>query len=257
MPKASKRILVLNPNTSKPTTQLMEEACNKIASPGTSAHGMCIQERPDFSSSKVFCYVDLAICTVEAIKIAWQNRMNFDGIVVAGFSDVGVDAMKELLDIPVLGIAETSCHLAALLAHRFSILTGTDKWTPPKHDFIKAVGLEGKVASCRAYSEWDSNDSFDELKEKLIKVARTCIEDDGAEAVVLGGGPLVGYGKLIETELEIPVIDPTLATFKLMESVIDLNHRHSKIRRWKAPLAELGDTHGAIPYNRAWLDNPN
>ena len=222
MSKTTKRILIINPNTSKTTTKLMEDACNKIAAAGTTAHGKCIQDQSDFSSYKVFCYVDLAICTVKAIKIAWQNRTNYDGIIVAGFSDVGVDAMKELLEIPVLGIAESSYHLAALLGHRFSVLTGTSKWTPPKHDYVKALGVEGKVASFRSYTEWDTNDSFGELKQRLINVAKTCIEKDGAEVIVLGGGPLVGYGKLIEAELGIPVIDPTLATFKLMESLIDL-----------------------------------
>jgi len=255
MSKASKRILVLNPNTSKETTKQMEDACNKIAAPGTTAHGICIPDRPDFSAYKVFSYVDLTICAFESVKIAWQNRTKYDGIIVAGFSDVGVDAMKEMLEIPVLGIAESSYHLAALLGHRFSVLIGTAKWTPPKHDYVKALGVEGKVASFRSYTEWDTNDSFEELKQRLINVARACVEEDGAEVIVLGGGPLVGYGKLIEAELGIPVIDPTLATFKLMESVIDLGHSHSKVGRWKAPLSELGDTHGAIPYNRAWLDN--
>jgi len=255
MSKVSKRILVLNPNTSKETTKQMEDACNKIAAPGTTAHGICIPDRPDFSAYKVFSYVDLTICAFESVKIAWQNRTKYDGIIVAGFSDVGVDAMKEMLEIPVLGIAESSYHLAALLGHRFSVLIGTAKWTPPKHDYVKALGVEGKVASFRSYTEWDTNDSFEELKQRLINVARACVEEDGAEVIVLGGGPLVGYGKLIEAELGIPVIDPTLATFKLMESVIDLGHSHSKVGRWKAPLSELGDTHGAIPYNRAWLDN--
>src|SRR6187397_2626459 len=101
MSKAMKRILVLNPNTSKATTKLMEEACNKIAASGTTAYGKCIDDRSDFSSYKVFSYVDLAICTFESVKIAWKNRANYDGIIVAGFSDVGVDAMKELLEIPV------------------------------------------------------------------------------------------------------------------------------------------------------------
>ena len=171
----------------------------------------------------------------KSIKIAWQNRTNYDGIIVAGFSDVGVDAMKEILEIPVLGIAESSYHLAALLGHRFSVLTGTSKWTPPKHDYVKALGVEGKVASFRSYTEWDTNDLFEELKRRLIKVARICIEEDGAEVIVLGGGPLVGYGKLIEAELGIPVIDPTLATFKLMESVIDLGHSIARLGAGRLP----------------------
>src|ERR1044071_6880216 len=255
MSKASKRILVLNPNTSKATTKQMEEACNKIAAPGTTAHGICIPDRPDFSAYKVFSYVDLTICAFESLKIAWQNRTKYDGIVVAGFSDVGVDAMKEMLEIPVLGIAEASYHLAALLGHRFAFLTGTAKWTPPKHDYVKALGVEGKVASFRSYTEWETNDSFEELKQRLLAVARLCVEQDKAEVIILGGGPLVGYGRLIEAELGIPVIDPTLAGFKLMECVLGLGLSHSKIGRWKGPLAALGDAQGMIPYNRAWLDS--
>lgn len=256
MSKATKRILIINPNTSKPTTKQMEDACNAIASPGTKAHGKCIEDRADFSAYKVFSYIDLAICAYESIKIAWQNRNDYDGIVVAGFSDVGVDAMKEMIEIPILGIAEASYHLAALLGHRFSVLTGTVKWTPPKHDYVKALGVEGKVASFRSYTEWDTNDSFDDMKQRLIEVSKKCIEEDGAEVIILGGGPLVGYGKLVEKELGIPVIDPTLAGFKMMETLIDLGHSHSKIGRWKPPLADLGDTHGRIPYNRTWLEKP-
>ena len=116
--KTTKRILIINPNTSKP--KQMEDACNNCR-PRHPRPWKVHSRRPDFSSYKVFSYVDLAICTVESIKIAWQNRANYDGIIVAGFSDVGVDAMKEILEIPVLGIAESLYHLGAPLGHRFSV----------------------------------------------------------------------------------------------------------------------------------------
>jgi allantoin racemase len=249
-----KRILIINPNTAKDTAEKMEAECRKIAAPDTVVDGTHIKARPGFSSYKVFSYVDLAICTVETIKIGWKKRHDYDGIIVAGFSDVGVDAMKEILDIPVLGIAEVSYHMAALLGHRFTVLTGTSKWTPPKHDYVRALGVETKAASFRAYSEWDENDTFETLKARLIAVSRKAMEEDGAEVVILGGGPLVGYGKLIEAELGIPVIDPTLAAFKFMESLIELGHSQSKARRWKPPLDSLGDARGAIEYDRGWLD---
>lgn len=249
-----KRILVINPNTAQDTAELMQQQCREIAAPDTTVDATYIKSRPGFSSYKVFSYVDLAICAVESIKIAWQNRNDYDGIIVAGFSDVGTDAMKEMLTIPVLGIAETSYHIASLLGHRFTVLTGTSKWTPPKHDYVRALGVETKAASFRPYSEWDENDTFDVLKARIIKVSRAAIEEDGAEVVILGGGPLVGYGKLIEAEIGIPVIDPTLATFKFMESLIELGHSHSKISRWKPPLDSLGNTGGAIDYDRGWLD---
>ena len=251
-----RRILVINPNTAKETAELMEAECRKIASPGTVVDATYIKPTEEISAYKVFSYVDLAICTVESIKIAWKARNDYDGIIVAGFSDVGIDAMKEILDIPVLGIAEAAYHVAALLGHRFTVLTGTSKWTPPKHDYVKALGVESKAVSFRSYSEWDENDSYESLKKKLIDVANRAIKDDGAEVVILGGGPLVGYGKELEQDLGIPVIDPTIAAFKMMEGFIDLGYRQSKILRWSRPLDVLGDSQGAIPYSRQWLDAP-
>lgn len=249
-----KRILIINPNTSAETAARMEAICREIAEPGTTVEAIAIQPRPGFSAHKVFSYVDLAICTPETIKLAWQNRNRFDGMIVAGFSDVGVDAIKEMLSIPVLGIAEASYHLASLISHRFSVLTGTTKWTPPKEDYVRAMGIEAKVVSFRSYSEWNENDSFEELKARLLEVARRAVDKDGAEAVILGGGPLIGYGKLLQAELGIPVIDPTVAAFKLMEAMISLGYAHSKQNRWSLPLAELGDSSGSIPYDRGWLD---
>lgn len=252
----TRRILVINPNTSKGTAGQMEAQCRKIAFPGTVVDATYIEPTDTFSSYKVFSYVDLAVCTVESVKIAWQARDRYDGIIVAGFSDVGVDAMKEMLDIPVLGIAEAAYHVAALLGHRFAVLTGTSKWTPPKHDYVKAVGVEGKAVSFRSYSEWDENDSHEALRSKLIDVARRAIREDGAEVIILGGGPLVGFGKEIEKDLGVPVIDPTLAALKMMEGFIDLGYCQSKIGRWGRPLDTLGDAAGAIPYNRKWLELP-
>jgi len=250
-----RKILVINPNTAVPTTTAMQEACRKIAFEGTEIDAKCIMENDTFSSYKVFSYVDLAICQLETIKLAWKNKDQYDGIIIAGFSDVGIDAIREMLEIPILGIAETSYYLASMMSHRFSVLTGTNKWTPPKDDYTRALCIHDKIASFRSYCEWDKNDDFETLKKRLIDIANLCIKDDKAEAIVLGGGPLVGFGKLIEKEIGVPVIDPTIATFKIMESFIELGLKHSKVNKWKKPLDILGDASGAKPYNRKWLDN--
>jgi len=246
-----KKILVINPNTLEETARRMEEACRKIASPETTVDAVYIQSKSDFSSFVVLGYADLAICAVETIKIAWKKRNDYDGIIIAGFSDVGLDSVRELLEIPVIGIAEAAYHTAALLGHRFSVLTGTSKWTPPKEDYVKAVGIESKVASIRSYSEWDELLSVDDLEECLIKAGRKAIEEDNAEVIIIGGGPLVGYGKKIQDALGIPVIDPTLNALKVMEGLIDLGLCHSKIRRWKKPKEKISD----VSYDRGWLED--
>ncbi len=248
----NKRILIINPNTSEDTVAAMERECAKVASPQTEVKVVCIPTDENFSSFVVLNYTDLAICTVGAVKIAWQQRHHFDGIITAGFSDVGLDAMRELLNIPVIGIAESAYHVAALLGHRFSVLTGTSKWTPPKQDYVKAVGVEAKVVSFRSYCEWDDMISTHELQKNLIDTARKAVTEDGAEAIIIGGGPLVGLGKEIEKQLGVPVIDPTVTALKLMEGLIDLGLCHSKIGRWKGPKKNIGENE----YNRKWLDMP-
>jgi len=247
-----KKILILNPNTSGEATKRMEEECRKVASPETEVKATCIPSKPEFSSWIVLSYVDFTICAAEATKIAWKERNNYDGLIVAGFSDVGLDAIKELLNIPVIGIAETAYHIASLLGHRFSVLTGTSKWTPPKHDYVKAVGVESKVVSFRSYSEWEEIAPPEILREHLITTAKKAIKEDGAEVIILGGGPLVGYGRKIEKELGVPVVDPTVTALKVMEGLIDLGLKHSKIGRWKNPKEKIGN----IAYNRKWLDMP-
>jgi Asp/Glu/hydantoin racemase len=48
--------------------------------------------------------------------------------------------------------------------------------------------------------------------------------------------------------------DPTLATPKLMESLIDLGYPQSRVNRQKPPLDSPADASGAIAYDRGWLD---
>jgi len=251
MTNKGKKILIINPNTSKETAMRMEEECKKVASQETKVNAVYIQPKSNFSSFVVLGYADLAMCTVETIKIAWQNKSNYDGIIIAGFSDVGLDPVRELLEIPVIGIAETAYHTAALLGHRFSVLTGTSKWTPPKQDYIKSVGLESKIASINSYNEWENLLSDEELLKCLVNAGRKSIEEDGAEAIIIGGGPLVGFGKKVQAALGVPVIDPTINALKVMEYLIDLELCHSKIRRWRSPKECIGNAY----YNRKWLES--
>jgi hypothetical protein len=48
--------------------------------------------------------------------------------------------------------------------------------------------------------------------------------------------------------------DPTLATPKFMESLIDLGYPQSRANRRKPPLDSPADTSGAMAHDRGWLD---
>ena len=232
----------------------MQTACAAIASPGIEVEAVAIPESDQFRAEKVFSYIDLTYAVIETVRIAWRYRESVAGILLAGFSDVGLDPLREMLEIPVVGIGEASCLMASLVGHRFSILTGTDKWTPPKQDTLARHGLTGRVASLRSYSEWSGTSSHEEILTCLEDAGRYCIDQDGAEAIVIGAGPLVGFGKPLQERLGVPVIDPTLCGYLALENCIRLGVSHSKQRKWRTPPAMISDSEGVYDYQRNWMN---
>ncbi|MDI7276270.1 MAG: aspartate/glutamate racemase family protein, partial [Anaerolineae bacterium] len=51
------------------------------------------------------------------------EREGIDAVIIGCMDDPGLHAAREAVRIPVVGPAEASMHLAAMLAHRFSIIT--------------------------------------------------------------------------------------------------------------------------------------
>jgi Asp/Glu/hydantoin racemase len=43
-----------------------------------------------------------------------------------------------------------------------------------------------------------------------------CIEQDGARAVIIGGGPLAQSAQALQSRLAVPVINPIIAACELM-----------------------------------------
>lgn len=249
----SSSILVVNPNTSQTTAELMMREISAIALPDSKVKVLSLPADNIYSADKVFSYIDLAYAVILTIRTVMQYNEPCDGVLIAGFSDVALDPLREMLNIPVVGIGEVACHYASLLSHRFSILTGTEKWTPPKHDTLARHGLSGRVASYRSYSEWNSNATPDQILDELERVSRLCISIDRAEAIVIGAGPLVGYGRLLQDRISVPVIDPTLCGYVMLENFIRLGLSHSKELKWKCPPTQIFDAKDVYQYNRTWV----
>jgi allantoin racemase len=57
----------------------------------------------------------------------------------------------------------------------------------------------------------------DETGRRLIEAGRKAVEEDFAEALILGCTMEVGFYKDVETQLGVPVIDPSIAALKRAE----------------------------------------
>jgi Asp/Glu/hydantoin racemase len=66
----------------------------------------------------------------------------------------------------------------------------------------------------------------EKLQTALERAARQCLENDGADAVIIGGGPLGQAAEELQNRLAAPVIAPIRSAVELLTRRIADAHRH-------------------------------
>ncbi len=228
------RIYVINPNSSQNMTDHIRRELEKIKRTDTELTVVC-PDRGPVSIESAYDEILAAPHVIDLVKKA--NRDGYDAVVLACFSDPGLDAAKEVSEIPVVGIEEATLHMAAMLGHRFSIMTGMRRRIPTREWHVLLRGVDQFYASSPALEmsvlEMDSNP--EKAKSRILELAKKCVEEDGAEVIVLGCAGLAGYSDDIEQELGVVILDPTSVAFKIAEAMADLGLHHSKFGRFSYP----------------------
>jgi len=228
------RIFVINPNTSESMTDHIRRELEKVKRADTELTVVCPQRGPVSIESAY----DEALAQPPTLELVRQaNDEGYDAVILACFSDPALDAAKEISDIPVIGIEESTMHVAAMLGHKFSITTAFRNRAPTRELHVRKHGLESAYASTLVLNmsvlEMDAKPA--ETKARILEVARESVERDGAEVIILGCAGLAGYAEDVERELGVVVLDPTSVALKIAEALADLGLRHSKIGRFARP----------------------
>ena len=228
------KIFVINPNTSQTMTDHIREALEAVKRPDTELTVTC----PDRGPETIESAYDEAFAippTLELVKKA--NKEGYDAVILACFSDPGLEAAREVSVIPIIGIEESTLHMAAMLGARFSILTPRKQRIPSKCEHVHIRGLSHFLASVRSLdlsvAETDSDPA--KTKQRLINVAKTAVEKDGAEVIIMGCAGMAGYAQEIEDILGVKVLDPVAIALKTAEAMADLGLTHSKIGLFATP----------------------
>ena len=107
-------------------------------------------------------------------KIVQAEQEGADAVVVDCFGDPGVDAGREATEMLVLGPAQTSMHLAALLGQKFSVVTVLEAVVPMLEDLAMKYGLADKLCSIRTVD-------IPVLELDAARAARACAGGRGCE----------------------------------------------------------------------------
>jgi Asp/Glu/hydantoin racemase len=214
------RLLVINSNTTESVTARIEEAARAAASPGTIITAISAP----FGLPLIVSRADWLVAGPATLAALGAHRGAYDAAIIACFGDPGLDAAKELLDVPVLGISEAAFHAACMLGRRFGIVSFTAALRPMFEDVLAHHGLTARCAGFRmgpAFSG-DPGRVAEERAELLIELCRQSVEQDGAEVVILAGGPLAGLAPVLAPRVPVPLIDGTAAAVRLAEAMVGL-----------------------------------
>lgn len=221
------KIMVINPNSSEHMTKHLEETLTKIAGPNTALTVVCPPGGP-YSISSAY---DEAMCAAGTLRLVRQaNEEGYDAVILACFSDPALEAAKEISGILVMGIAETSLHVASMMGFKYTILTLTDERIPSKFNEAGRFRLEGSLASVRALGMTvaETDEKPEEAKAQIKKIARIAAAEDRAEVIVLGCAGMAGYAEEVEREVGVVVIDPSSVTLKVTEALVEAGVHLSK-----------------------------
>ena len=226
------------------TTQFREEVQREFehyAAEGTEIDVVNVAKGP----ASVECWYDEAIAAPDVLnKVKEAEQEGYNAVIVNCFVDVGVRPAREIANIPIIGPGETSMLFAALLSHRFSVVTVLKNLVPMISDIAKVLGINEKLASVR-YVDIPVLELADKekLKKALYAEMVNAIEKDGAHAIVLGCTGMRGTAldlsqMLKERGYDVPIIDPTAASLKFAEALVKMGIKQSKITYMPPPEKE-------------------
>jgi allantoin racemase len=227
------RILVVNSNTTVSVTARIALAAEAALPEGCTVETVTAP----FGLPLIVTRADWMVAGPATVAALAARKGQFDAAVVACFGDPGVEAAKELFDVPVIGISEAAFHAACLLGRRFGVVSFTAALKPMFEDCLERAGLASRCAGFRmgpAFSG-DPGRVAEERRDMILDLCRASIEQDGAEVVILAGGPLAGLAPTLAKDVAVPLVDGTVAGVRLAASLAGLApaEKTKRTRTWQ------------------------
>jgi allantoin racemase len=199
------------------------------AEPGTTVHIHGLAEAAGIGAHFRFLeYHD----TKEVIYNALQaEKQGYDGFLIGNITDAGLREARELVNIPVLGLSETSLHIASMMGASFGLVAIAGRWVPRLLENVERYGLRGKLAGIETMqtSPLDLRKAFrDEARRqdvigRFTEAAQKLVAA-GAEVIMPAGGEVgvfVIEARLFEFQ-KTPIVSGIFELVKMGELAVRL-----------------------------------
>lgn len=170
-------------------------------------------------------------CTVQ--QAVQAEKAGYDAIILGCYADPGIDAIREMVSIPVAGPFECSVLTSLMLGYRFGILTVTESMISMLEEKASALGVaDRKLACVRAVdmNVLDLLDDQDTLRNRIFAEVEKMVTLDRADCITLGCITMAfsGMDREISEKFGIPVVNPIFAALCQAQSMVRMKLAHSK-----------------------------
>jgi Asp/Glu/hydantoin racemase len=200
------KILIANPNMSRTMADLMVAEARESCRPGTEVDGVAA----DFIAGHAL------------LDSLARHHQGYDAVIVGAFIQSMVASAKELMPIPVIGLAEASLRAAQILGRRVSILGVGTPGRGANQDIISELRMDKDVVSVRPLPLSGTELANDQARadKVVIELGLAAVAEDNADVLVLGGAAFAGMAKRIAGQLPVPVVSPVHYAIGLAELTV-------------------------------------
>ena len=230
------RILLLNPNTSESVTNLLLQAAQTAASPGTEIVPLTASRGVPYIATRAEAQIGGAI----ALEMLAECHTGYDAAIIAAFGDPGLFGARELFELPIVGLAEAAMLTACMVGRRFGIVTFARALGPWYEECVRMHGLWERCAGIRMLDGAfrDISDVQAEKEAALVDLANRAVVEDEVDVLILAGAPLSGLAARIGDEIPVPVIDQAAAAIRQAETLASLGLRKARVGSFRRPDAK-------------------
>ncbi|MFP2768938.1 aspartate/glutamate racemase family protein [Oceanisphaera sp. KMM 10153] len=216
-------IVLINPNSNTEATASMAELAQREIGAQARLKGLTNTVAPALLTTPQDMREAAAGVVALGVEAAADARVA--ALIVSAFSDPGLEALRDRVQIPVFGIGEAVFHEAARDGRAFGIVTVT-----PDEQLI--ASFERKAAELGYAEQYrgtrvtpgDPSELVaapDRLDAALAVAVRASIEQDSAQAVIMGGGPLSAAAIRLQPQFGVPLLVAVNAAARAAVNAID------------------------------------
>jgi allantoin racemase len=229
------RLLVANANTTEAITQLCADAARAAAAPGTTILPVTPRSGPAVIASRA----ENALAAPGLLAAIAAEAGAVDGVLLAVSLDTALDAARQIMPCPVVGMTEAACLTACLVGGRFGLATMGA--TEPYRELIHGRhGLGPRLAGLATVALTPLEAVAEPARAAdALEAAVASLVAQGADAVVLGGAALAGLAPALQPRVAVPLLDGIACGVKLLEALVALRLPKPATGSYAAPRGRM------------------